>query len=246
MISDVDPADAFWYAERTGEEMVLHLVLPPVDDQNLNPSAILEEWGGLTPGAEIVELEIDDRKIAYGIAKGEVGGVVAKDQFKFWVGLGGSFPVEKEAVYREGIETVFNTLDLVETKDVDFSNGGYRLWGVRLEGHLLTGTMFVGYVPVYSLSQWDYVGAAGQEISIKIDTQDHELSQENEVMDAKLIIDVLDGDGNSLLTSGPTSFTNRTEIKDLRLPTNATYTIQIYAPVSEDSPWYGWYQITLE
>ena len=60
------------------------------------------------------------------------------------------------------------------------------------------------------------------------------------------MIDILDTVGNSLLASGPISFTNSIEIRDLQLPADGTYKIQIYPPVTEEASWYGWYQIYIE
>jgi hypothetical protein len=249
---------------KTGEEMAIIVMVYPVEDLDPNPIDVMEEWGGLAPGAELVKLELEGRKIAYEIANDRVKGAVVKGHI---VGiLSGDYPVEKEAVYREGIETIFETLDWEETEEVGFFNVG--LVGKRLEGQLITGSTVEGYVPIVSFSQWDFEGAAGQEISITIDAQSRGDTQVDDGVKAVLVIDVHDGEGSSLLASGPTSFTKRYEIIDLNLPANGTYTIQVYAPVSgmpeselyqfflflchssragdtSEMPWYGWYQITL-
>ena len=148
-------------------------------------------------------------------------------------------------VFQEGIETIFATLDWTDIGDRDLSNTW--LLGTRHEGQLGIGTTVDGYVPMASISEWTFDGSTGQAIHIAINSHDPEVT---------LVIDVLDGNGTSLLPSGPNEFTGSLEIEQLKLPGDGTYMIQVNSPTgfirhfvgnpASEAKVYGWYQLSLE
>ena len=160
-VSDVDPNKAFYYDYRTGD-IYIHLLgfFDEEDQVGLTPIEIMKNqssWG-YTPDAEITELDVDDRKIAYQIANGNVVGAVVKGKL---IGLIlGEYPVDKEDQYLEGLLTVINSFDLVET-DINLEELSFdRISGERLEGTLEIEALYDGYVPLASRSQWDFAGTA--------------------------------------------------------------------------------------
>jgi hypothetical protein len=111
--------------------------------------------------------------------------------------------------------------------------------GQRNEGPLITGQTMDGSIPIWAISVWTFEGKAGQTVEISIDPGDPE---------AKLMLDVIDQDGKSIISEGASSFTGSTDGDQISLPNSGIYTIQV-SPQFNPSPmknWYGWYKITLQ
>jgi tetratricopeptide (TPR) repeat protein len=241
LVSDAEPVEAFWYTNRTFDEIVIHILPMPIDGLTPSPAEIFEDAGFTPREAGFSEYTVGDRTVAIQTEMGEVSGAVIRGQMAFIIF--GDFPDEQEAAYETGIETVFNTLDWIEIGDTDVSN--VWLAGTRLEGQLELGADMEGHVQWWSTSEWTFEGTTDQEIALTISAQDQVYSLpsiDDAVAEARLLVDVLDGDGISILTSGPISFTGRLEMEPIGLPADGAYTLQVYA----QDDWFGRYQISVE
>ena len=136
LVSDADPNDAFWRALNTGEEIVV-LIMPLNDPEQISDLQALSQEPGF------VAFEAAGKKVLYLITNGQVRGAVLNEQAAFF--LFGSFPAEKEAVFREGIETIFTTLDWTTIGDTDLAD--VWLLGTRDEGQIGPGSIVDGYSP---------------------------------------------------------------------------------------------------
>jgi hypothetical protein len=96
-----------------------------------------------------------------------------------------------------------------------------------------------GSIPIWAMSVWTFEGKAGQTVEISIDSGDSE---------AKLMLDVIDQYGESIISEGALSFTGSYDGDQISPPNSGIYTIQV-SPQFNPSPmknWHGWYKITLQ
>jgi hypothetical protein len=87
------------------------------------------------------------------------------------------------------------------------------------------------------MSIWTFEGQAGQMVKILIDSGDSE---------ARLMLDILDQYGKSIISGGALYFTGRYDGDNIKLPNTETYTIQVFPSTFEPYGWHGWYEITLK
>ena len=233
LISDADPNEAFWSALSTGEESIF-LIIPVYDLTYLRDLP-----AELTP--TIIETETGT--VRFILADGEINGNIIQDEmaFEFF----GSNPLGKESEFQNVAETIFATFLWEDLGNTDLSD--VWLLGTRNEGEIGIGNTVDGYVPMASISEWQLTGVKGQKFNLSIDTHDPAVM---------LILDVVDKDGISLLSNGAKDFTDSITMKNLTIPTDGIYYIQLTAPTGfgKLGPWnppsenkiYGWYNLSLE
>jgi hypothetical protein len=244
VISDAEPSEVFWYANRTFDELLLGAMLFKPDDSDDPASTQFNEFknDAILSSTELVEFEVNSRLGAYKLSEGEISGMVIKDQMILM--LFGDYPEGKETAYKDGIDTIFKTWDWVEIPDMDFS--ALDLFGNRLEGQLTVEHEMEGHIAMHSVSEWILDGATDQIVAITIDAQNQEVSQimgdGTDILEAKLFVDILDENGESILASGLISFTGHLEQEPIQLPSDGIYFLRVYA----QDEWYGRYKISLD
>lgn len=233
LVSNFDPNEAFWQALRIGDESIL-LIMPVSDIADLSdfptePAPIIVESNGKT--AQFV------------IADGEIAGSIIQDEMAFVIF--GQYPPGGEEELQKVAEIILSTLSWKDLANTDLSD--VWLLGTRSEGAIEIGETVDGYVPLASISEWLFTAAEGQEFNLAIDTYDQ---------DVMLVLDILNEDGLSLLTSGPEVFTGSIKMNMLKIPSDGVYRIQVTALTGFGNfgPWdppaetkiYGWYKMVLE
>lgn len=230
LITDAeDPNEVFW--SPSGNEIIILLIVGDSLEPNMSPSQLLEQFGVPSTNEGIIRITEKNVQAAYILEDGEFHGAAIVQQNAYL--LGGEYPNIKEIALQNGLEIILRSLATHDAKNIVISSD--LAWGIRNEGILVRGTSREGYVPPSSISMWTIDGKANQEIFVSIDSNKSE---------SKIIFDINDTDGKSILPSGSVSFTGKLEGETVKLPVSGVYSIQIYP--STESQWYGSYQIEIK
>ena len=233
LISDADPTQAYWHTLSEGDELSLYIV--PAEEPYDTSEMPLE-------GA-IQENDEYDTDVFYIFKVGSTEGVIVLDDMAFQ--FSASYPQQKEFGMPKGIETILSTFNWIEREEKDISPD--RWIGLRTEGVLEIGSGNFGYVPLASISLWMVEGRTDQEVELVIDTF---------APAVPLILDIFDGNGQSILPSGAEFFIGSLTLDSVIFPADGTYYIQVAAQTSfvklspanppAENKIYGWYEISLD